>query len=157
MMESQTVAAFRDIADRLRADTRASRTTIRFDCNRLGLELETVAVESRSEGVRALEGQVTPKARYSPAVNWLRENRRTFVMEDCLNPWAPEVAPDDYVTELYGIRSEMVAAVFRDEDLIGLVSVHYTDGPRTWRNDEVALIERACDEVRAFLDDLEDG
>ncbi len=155
--EHQTLRAFRDLADRLRADTRSSRTTVRVDCERFDLKLETVAVESRAEGVRALEGQSTPKARYSPAVNWLRENRRTFVMEDCLNPWAPEVAPDDYVTDLYGIRSEMVAGVFRDGDVAGLVSVHYTDGPRVWSEAEVAMIEQVCDQVKAILDGLDGG
>ena len=76
-------------------------------------------------------------------------------MEDCLNPWAPEVAPEDYVIELYGIRSEMVAGLYRDDVLVGLISVHYTKGVRKWRDDEVAMIEQACEDVMAILDDLE--
>ncbi len=155
MTENETMRAFRNIVDRLRADTGASRTTIRVDCAPLGLEVETVAAESRDDGVRALEGQRTPGLRTCAAARWLHENRRAFVMEDCLNPWAPEVAPETFVIELYGIRAEMVCGVFQDHDMVGIVSVHYTKGARAWSDDEVAMIERACEEVRTILDDLE--
>lgn len=154
MGESETITAFRGIADRLRSGTGASRTTIRVDCEPLGLEMETVGVESRDDSARALEGQRTPALHEGAAVRWLKKNRRTFVMEDCLNPWDPEVAPEDYVIELYGIRSEMVAGVFRGDDMIGIVSVHYTKGERAWTGEEVALIEAACKDVGAILDDL---
>ena len=68
MAELKTIAALRGIADRLRADTGGSRITIRVDCPSLGLEIETVAVESRDDSARALEGQRTPNARESAAV-----------------------------------------------------------------------------------------
>ena len=97
MAENETIAAFRCVAERLRNGTGASRTTIRVDCVRLGLEMETVAVESRDSSARALEGQRTPAVREGAAVRWLTKHRRTFVMEDCLDPWDPEVAPEDYV------------------------------------------------------------
>jgi len=151
MDENETIHAFRDIVDRLRVGTGASRTTIRVDLARLGLEVDTVAAESRAAGVRALEGQRTPGARDGAAARWLRENRRPFVMEDCLNPWAPEVAPEDYVIDLYGIRAEMVCGVFRGDAMVGIVSVHDTHGARAWSDDDVAMIERACDDVRAIL------
>jgi len=54
MTEDPTIAAFRDIVDRLRAGTGASRTTIRVDCAPLGMEMETVAVESLDHGARAV-------------------------------------------------------------------------------------------------------
>ena len=155
MNEYETLAGFRRIAERLRTGTRASRTTIRVDCDLLGLEMETVAVESRDESARALEGQRTPALREGAAVRWLATNRRTFVMEDCLNPWDPEVAPESYVVDLYGIRSEMVAGVFGGDAMVGIVSVHYTRGARTWSDEEVAMIEAACSGVLAILEDLQ--
>ena len=151
MDENETIDAFRDITDRLRADTGASRTTIRVDSARLGLDVETVAAESRADGVLALEGRRTPGVRDGAAARWLRDNRRPFVMDDCLNPWAPEVAPEDYVIELYGIRAEMVCGVFDGDDMVGIVSVHYTRGPRAWSDADVTMIERACDDVLAIL------
>ena len=151
MDENETIDAFRDIVDRLRAGTGASRTTIRVDLACFGLEIDTVAAESRADGVRALEGQRTPGARNGAAARWLRENRRPFVMEDCLDPWAPEVAPENYVIEQYGIRAEMVCGVFRGDTMVGIVSVHYTLGTRAWSGDDVASIERACGDVRTIL------
>ena len=151
MDENATIEAFRDIVERLRADTDASRVTIRVDSAPLGLDVETVAAESRDDDVLALEGRHTPGVRDGAAARWLRQNRRPFVMADCLNPWAPEVAPERYVIELYGIRAEMVCGVFDGDAMVGIVSVHYTLGTRAWSADEVAMIERACDEVRAIL------
>ena len=54
---TETMLAFRNIVERLRTDTGASRTTIRVDCAPLNLDVETVAAESRDDGVRALAGQ----------------------------------------------------------------------------------------------------
>ena len=154
MAESETITAFRRVAEHLRTGTGASRTTIRVDCEPLGLEMEAVAAESRDSSARALEGQRTPSVREGAAVRWLAKHRRTFVMEDCLDPWDPEVAPEDYVIELYGIRSEMVAGVFRGDEMVGIVSVHYTRGARSWSDDDVAMMESACAEVLALLDRL---
>ena len=155
--DAEPIAALRDIVNQLRADTGASRTTIRVDCPALGLEMASVAAESLDDGARSLKGQRTPNVHGSAAVRWLRANKRTFVMEDCLNPWNPEVAPEDYVIELYGIRSEMVSGVFQGEALIGVVSVHYTKGVRTWSDEEVGMIEAACRAVRDIIDDVENG
>ena len=155
MNEEDARAAFRDIADRLRDDTEAGRTTIRIDCAPLGKGVEEVAIEARDGSARPLEGKRTQDVRNGAAVRWLVKNRRTFTMEDCLNPWDDAVAPEDYVIELYGIRSEMVSGVFRGDDLVGIVSVHYTRGVRTWTDDEIALIERACAEVLVVLDKVE--
>jgi GAF domain-containing protein len=50
----------------------------------------------------------------------------------------------------------MVCGVFRDDDMVGIVSVHYTKGARAWSVAEVAMIQHACDAVRAILDAIED-
>ena len=147
MSVDAALQSLRDIAERLRLGTGASRTTIRLDSRELGQELGTVAAESLDHGARSLEGRLTPDIRNSAAIRWLVDNRRTFVMPDCSNPWAPEVAPEDYVIQLYGIRSEMVRGVFRGDELGGVVSVHYTRGPREWSDADLAMIESACEEV----------
>jgi len=155
MTEEETRQVLRAIADKLRDDTDAGRTTIRIDCALLGVDVEEVTIEVRDDSARALEGKRTPDVRNSAAIRWLVKNRRTFTMEDCLNPWDEEVAPEKYVIELYGIRSEMVCGVFRGDDLVGIVSVHYTKGIRTWADDEIAMIERAADDVLAVLDQVD--
>ena len=35
------------------------------------------------------------------------------------------------------------------------VSVDYTPGPRSWDDAELAMIERACDEVLAIINQVE--
>ena len=49
----------------------------------------------------------------------------------------------------------MVAGVFRRDAMVGIISVHFTRGARTWSDEEVAMIEAACTEVRTILEDLE--
>ena len=65
-----------------------------------------------------------------------------------------EVAPENYVIGLYGIRSEMVAGVFRRDAMVGIISVHFTRGARTWSDEEVAMIE-AVQGGAPILEDLE--
>ena len=61
------------------------------------------------------------------------------------------------MTGVYGIRSEMVAPVIHNDDLIGWVSVHNTRGPHQWTKGEIAAIEAACVEVGRHIDALEIG
>ena len=150
----ETLRAFQGIVDRLRADTVSDRTTIRVDCDELALELETVAAESLAEGVNPIKPHRTPGLRNGAAPRWLARHRRTFVMDDCLNPWDPDFAPEPYVIETYGVRSEMVSPVFKNKDLVGIISVHYTKGPRQWSAEEVERVQAACECVSEILGNI---
>ncbi len=147
----ESLEAFQAIVDRLRADTQSDRTTLRVDCPELELGLEKVAVESLAEGVNSIKSQTAPDIRNAAAPSWLLSHRRTFVMDDCLNPWDSELAPESYVLETYRVRSEMVSPVFEGQDLIGIISVHVTTGPRHWTAQAVARIEAACEAARDIL------
>jgi maleate isomerase len=107
--------------------------------------------ESLSEGVHSIKSQTQLDQWNCAAVRWLKKNKRTFVMDDCLNPWDPEVAPERPVIETYGILSEMLTSVFRDDEMVGWVSVHYTQGPRKWTAEDIKMIESAAAEVQAVL------
>ena len=145
-------AALEAILQRLRQDLEAGRTTVRLDAPDLAFHVDTVAAESLADGVHSIKTHNTLDQANAAAVKWLQRNRRTFVMNDCLNPWDPEVAPEDEVIETYGVRSEMVAPVVSGGSLIGWVSVHHTKGPRTWRDGEVRRIEAACEEVTQVME-----
>jgi len=147
----RVVGALQDVADRLRADTAAGRTTVRLEDEALGLKVGTVAAESLDAGVHSIRALNQLDQWSSAAVTWLDQNRVTFVMDDCLNPWDEAVAPEPDVVDTYGIRSEMVSPVIAAGNLIGWVSVHYTKGARSWTPDEIARIEAACAEVLAIL------
>lgn len=146
-----TLQVFQGIVDCLRDDTFSDRTTIRVDCPGLGLGLESVAAESLAEGVNSIKSQTTQGIRNGAAPRWLAAHRRTFVMDDCLNSWDPEFAPEPYVIETYGVRSEMVSPVFENQDLVGIISVHYTKGARHWTDEEVACVVAACELLGSHL------
>lgn len=150
-LKSRTMDALERILDALRVDTDAGRTTVRLDDCGLGFHVDTVAAESLSDAVHSIRSHNSLDQKNAAAVRWLQRNRRTFVMNDCLDPWDPEVAPEHEVIETYGIRSEMVSPVIKDGALVGWVSVHYTKGPRDWTDVEIARIEAACEDVRDVL------
>ena len=153
--ELHTLQTLQSIADQLRVELNTNRTTIRIDSEALGLALESVAVESLAHGVKAIKSTTTPGLRNGNAPRWLMSHRRTFVMDDCLNPAQPELAPEPYVIETYGVHAEMVSPVFKDQQLIGIISVHHTVGPRQWTPTEVAGIETACKRVANLLGEID--
>ena len=154
---SKTWDALREILESLRVDTDGGRTTVRLDHDILELHVDTVAEESLSEGVHSIRAQNSLDQRNAAAIRWLEKHRRSFVMNDTLDPWDAEVAPEKAVIETYGIRSEMVSPVIKDSDMVGWVSVHYTKGPRDWTAAEIARIEAACDSVREILEGVDDA
>ena len=105
----------RSVRTRTPVAPRCGSTTAASACT-----VDTVAAESLSEGVHSILTLNTLDQRNAAAVKWLDKNRRTFVMNDTLDPWDPEVAPEREVVETYGIRSEMVAPVIKDGDLVGV-------------------------------------
>jgi GAF domain-containing protein len=145
-----------EILTRLLEQTNASRTTLRIDLPQFGLNVNAPAAEALAPGVHSIKSQTSLDQRRAVAVLWLEKNRRVFVENDCLNT-TPDVAPEKEVTGIYGIRSEMVAPVIHNDDLIGWVSVHNTRGPHQWTKGEIAAIEAACVEVGRHIDALEIG
>lgn len=154
-LKERTVVALSDLLRALREDTDAGRTTVRLDDCGLGFHVDTVAAESLADGVHSILTLNTLDQRNAAAIKWLNKNRRTFVMDDTLDPWDEEVAPEKAVVEAYGIRSEMVAPVIKGGDFIGWVSAHFTKGARVWTEAEIARIEAACDGVRELLEGVD--
>jgi maleate isomerase len=133
--------------------TNASRTTLRIDLPQFGLEVNAPAAEALAPGVHSIKDKRSLDQRKAVAVRWLEQHRKVFVENDCLNT-TPDVAPEKEVTDVYGIRSEMVAPVVYNGHLIGWVSVHNIRGPHRWTKSEIAAIEAACAEVGRRIDAL---
>jgi maleate isomerase len=134
-------------------ETNASRTTLRIDLPQFGLNVNAPAAEALAPGVHSIKEMTSLDQRNAVAIRWLEKNRRVFVENDCLSTTA-DVAPEKEVTDVYGIRSEMVAPVIRKGHLIGWVSVHNTRGPHRWTKSEIAAIEAACAKVGRQIDAL---
>jgi GAF domain-containing protein len=126
--------------------TNASRTTLRADLPQFGLNVNGPAAEALAPGVHSIKDKTSLDQRNAVAIKWLEKNRRVFVENDCLHTTA-DVAPEPEVTGVYGIRSEMVAPIIRNDHLIGWVSVHNIRGPHQWTESEIAAIEAACAEL----------
>jgi len=156
-IKSRTLDAVQEILDALCTDVDAGRTTVRLDDCGLGFHVDTIAAESLSDGVHSIKTLTSLDQKNAAAVKWLVANRRTFVMNDTLDPWDAAVAPEKEVIEGYGIRSEMVAGVVKGGDLVGWVSVHYTKGPRVWTQAEISRIEAACESVRKVLEKVDEA
>jgi len=152
---TETVRKIQQILDKLRKDTLSGRTTVRLDHQALGFTVASPAGESLSDGVHSIKSQTQLDQWNCAAVRWLIKNRRTFVMDDCLNPWDPEVAPERPVIETYGILSEMLTSVIKGGEMVGWVSVHYTKGSRKWTEEEIRMIESAAHRVCSVLEDFE--
>lgn len=152
--KSAFLASTDEILKRLLERTNASRTTLRIDLPRFALSVDTPAAEALAPGVHSIKNKTSPDHRKAAAVKWLEKNRRVFVENDCLNT-TPDVAPEIEVTGDFGIRSEMVAPIIRNDFLIGWVSAHNTRGPHKWTGDEIAAIRQACVSVADAFSDLE--
>ena len=125
--------------------TGASRTTLRLD----GPDgFFPVVAEACAPGIRSIADDTSIDLRASATFQSLEQERRLLIQSDLL---AADPAPPAELIELYGARAQMLAPVVRNDALVGIVSVHYSPGPRTWTDDDVAALEEAVEQV---LDEL---
>jgi maleate isomerase len=85
MQAENTQRALQDILEDLLESTSASRTTIRLDVPIQDLHLDTVAAEALAPSVRSLRDDVSiTNLREVPTVEFLEQERRVLVQNDCL-------------------------------------------------------------------------
>ena len=134
------------LVDELRLQLRASRVTLRIDD--VPGEVFPVKAESLAPGVNSIAGDGTIPIRESETFQWVERERRVLVQDDIVSS---PIAPAPALTGPYRARSQMLAPVFRGEDLVGLVSVHQVDELRSWTSDEIALVERVVERLESDL------
>jgi GAF domain-containing protein len=137
---------YQDIVEKLLADVGASRTTIRLD--RPDAVFPVVA-EATAPGINSIAGATSIDLKAAPTFIFLAEQKRPLIQSDLLNT---DVPPPPALIELYGARAQMVAPILRDDELVGMVSVHYAPGVRDWTSEEIAALEQAVEQVQAQLD-----
>jgi len=141
-----TQTSYQPLVDELLQELGASRVTLRIDD--VPGEVFPVKAESLAPGINSIAGDRTLPIRQSETFKWVERERRVLVQDDIL---ASPITPAPALTGRYGARSQMLAPVFRGDDLVGLVSIHHVGEPRTWSPDEVALLERAVERLEADL------
>jgi GAF domain-containing protein len=136
----------RRLTDRLRAETCASRTTVR---GRAGDDPVALLAESLAPGVESMADGQQPRAIVAaPTYVVLSETKAVLVQDDCVNE-GPE--PPRSLIERYRVRAQMLAPVLDGGEMIGTISVHQQDTTRHWTPADVAALERAQAAVTAIF------
>jgi maleate isomerase len=142
--------AFQEILEDLLDSTAASRTTVRLDIPSKNFHLDEVAAEALAHGVRSLKDDTSINdLRKVPTYEFVEKERRILVQKDCL---MADPAPPPALIDYYGVKAQMLGPVVRDDRVIGIISVHYTPGPREWSEKDVAALEDALKRVRRALE-----
>jgi maleate isomerase len=134
------------LVDELRAETGASRTTVR---GRRGDDPVALLAESLAPGVESMaDGQQPAAITAAPTYQVLSQTKAILVQDDCVHQ-GPE--PPRSMIERYRVRAQLVAPVLDDGQLVGTISVHQQDTTRHWTPANVAALARVQAEVTAIL------
>ncbi len=134
--------------DLLRTVT-ASRTTLRLDLPERNLHVDRVVAEAVAPGVRPIGEDSSIDQRALPTVKFIEGERRILVQNDCLTA---DPAPPPALIDFYGVKAQMLGPIVRDDHLIGIISVHYTPGPREWSEKDVDALQDALERVRRAIE-----
>ena len=146
--------AFQEILEDLLKSTAASRTTVRLDMPGQNLHLDAVAAEALAPGVRSMKDDTSiNNLRKASTYEFVEEERRILVQNDCLTA---DPAPPAALIDFYGVKAQMLGPIVLDDSVIGIISVHYTPGPREWTHKDVAALRDAVERVRRELTSWEE-
>ncbi len=154
-MEMQDMQrAFQEILEGLLESTAASRTTVRLDMPSKNFHLDAVAAEALAPGVRSLKEDTSiNNLSKVPTYEFVEKERRILVQNDCLTA---DPAPPAALIDFYGVKAQMLGPIMLDDRVIGIISVHYTPGPREWTEKDVAALRDAVERVRRELTSWEE-
>lgn len=133
--------------------TRASRATLRVDMPPFGVTPSTPAAEAKRAGVASLMSQNAPGIENSEPVEFLRRERRPCVQADAHDVPAGERTPPELLAQ-YGMRAQMLGPIFRDGKLVGWISVHDCNGPRTWTAADLQALDTATTRAGKVIDEV---
>lgn len=129
--------------------TSASRTTIRLDIPKYGLNVDDVYAEATTKGVASLKLDSSLNQRSLATVQWMETYRKTLVQADCVNAEVP--APKALIG-VYGVRAQVLSPLVWHGHLVGWISAHYVPGTRHWKAHDISAMEDAVKQARAILE-----
>ena len=134
--------ALQEILDQLRDETAVFRTTLRLERDEF-----MITRESLGEGAKSLKGPMPFDLSKTDTYRWIAEERKILVQNDvCEGP-----SPPRELSEVYGVGSQLLAGLFDDDRLVGIISVHHAADPREWTDVEISALERAAAAIEAEL------
>ena len=135
------------VVERLLAQTKASRVTLRQDLP--GDYAFPVTHEALAPGAPSLMEERTVDLRTQSVVAELARGRQV-VQDDCAAAYAD--ASFHRMRETYGgLAAQIVTPVLRNEQLVAIVSVHQLGESRAWTREEIAAATLAAEEVERLL------
>jgi len=145
----ELVTRFNALMGDLRAQTNASRTTLRLDVGERGFRVNGVVAESLAPGIKSIAQEVNLQQRKTQTASYLEQHRKILVQNDCLNA---ELSPPKELMQIYGTKAQMMGPIVRDGKLTGWISVHYNPSTREWSKADIAALERAVAATHSEMD-----
>jgi GAF domain-containing protein len=138
------------IMKKLLENTAASRTTFRVDIVDQGITMNDIIAESVAPGVVPLKGGrgISDVRKTVKPVIHMVAHKEMLIQNDCLTA-VPR--PPEKLLSYYGVKAQMLSPVVFNDQLEGVISVHYNEGPREWSAEDVAALDRATSEVGTVL------
>jgi len=137
------------IAQELLEATEASRTTIRFDVP--DDPYLPVFAEAVRPGVRPIRDVRLEEVRQAPTFKFVNETHDVLVQGDMPTE---QLQGCSYLTDDFLVTAQMLAPILDGERLIGLISVHFIEGPREWTGEHVQALKDACEASTALTPEL---
>ena len=139
------------IMETLLQSTTASRTTLRLDISATGVTMNEITAEAVAPGIVALKGgtEISDVRKTVKPVMHMVEHKTMLVQNDCATA-IPE--PPEKLMSYYGVKAQMLSPIVVDDEVQGVISVHYNDGPREWSGEDIAALELATAEVKKALE-----
>lgn len=136
-----------EVLDRLLAETRASRVTLRQD---VPGRTFPVTHEALASGVASIRGVETPNMARQPVVLDVTAGRQV-VQDDCADLYPADEAFHRMRALYGGLRAQIVTPVIADGSVTGIVSVHQLAASRAWSDEEIGACGRAAERISALL------
>jgi maleate isomerase len=144
-------ARMQTVAEQLRSDTGADRTTLRVDLPEAGCSVNTCAAESCGTAVRSIRRDPTLPQRDLETVRWIDRHRTPLVQPD----FAAEPHPPQALLEVYGVRAQMLAPVIRHGEMVAWLSVHSLT-ERPWSAADQQALAGAVRQIDEALNSIPD-
>ncbi|KAK9470916.1 Asp/Glu/Hydantoin racemase-domain-containing protein [Dipodascopsis tothii] len=148
MREDNTIDKIKPVLKTLLGATSASRITLRLDLPEKHIHVDTVCAEAVAEGIPQLKFDSSLDQRALGTVMWLETSHQLLVQGDCANA---DIPPPQALMNVYGVKAQMLAPIYKDNKLTAWISVHHVGNTRVWTEDEIAALKKAADETEAIM------
>lgn len=133
---------------KLRANTNASRTTLRVDCPEHNCHVDRVIAEALTDEIPSLRPNTNLNQRALDTLRFMEKSGVALIQPDTINA---DVQPPKALMSVYGVRAQMLIPLMEGRVAIGWISVHYVPSTRHWTRADIDALHESGDVVCAIL------